>query len=121
MKNGRRWFLSSIMMVLAGAESLFAALQQGSGFPRFPRIPDASQPFGGANIPPPLRPDPRAILKENQKKLKEDVAHLVKLVGELKKEVDNTDQADVLSLTLIHKADDVEKLAKKIKSLTRAE
>lgn len=119
MKNGRRWFLSSAVMVLGGAESLFAALQRGAGFPRLSQVPDASQPFGSPNTPPPLRPDPRAILKENQKKLKEDVDHLVKLVGELKKEVDTTNQEDVLSLTLIHKADEVEKLAKKIKSLTR--
>jgi hypothetical protein len=121
MENERRWFLSSIVAVLAGVEPLFAALQQGNRLPRFPQIPDASQPYGSPNVPPALRPDPKALLKENQKKLRHDVEHLVELAGELKKEADETDQTDVLSLTFIRKAEEIEKLAKQIKSLARAD
>jgi hypothetical protein len=120
MENGRRRFLSSVVVALAGADSLFAAAQRGSGFPPIPQIPDASQPYGSRNAPPTPRPDPKAILEENQKKLRSDVERLVKLAEELKKEADETDQTDVLSLTLIRKTEEIEKLAKHIRSLARS-
>jgi DNA-binding MltR family transcriptional regulator len=52
--------------------------------------------------------------------LRSDVERLVKLAEELKKEADETDQTDVLSLTLIRKAEEIEKLAKQIRSLARS-
>lgn len=121
MENGRRWFLSGILGVLAGAEPLFAALQGNGGFPPFSQNPDASQPYGSSNAAPGLRPDPKALLRENQKKLRKDAADLLKLAGELKKEADQTDQTDVLSVKLIRKAEAAEKLAKKIRSLARGD
>ena len=120
MENGRRWFLSSIVAALAGAESLFAGLQRRSRVPPFPQIPDASQPYGSRRVEPMPKPDPKALLKENQKKLRLDVDRLVELAAELKKEADETDQTDVLSLSLIRKAEEIEKLARQIKSLARS-
>jgi hypothetical protein len=45
---------------------------------------------------------------------------LVQLARELKDEADKTEQTDVLSLSLVHKAEEVEKLARQIKDLIRA-
>jgi len=44
----------------------------------------------------------------------------LQLAQELKGEADKTEQTSVLSLSLVHKAEEVEKLAKQIKGLARA-
>lgn len=76
------------------------------------------QPRRGQDFPPsPPQPDPHAILKQNEKDLKKDVQKLFELAEELKKEVEKTDSSEVLSLNLIRKAGEIEKLAKHIKSL----
>ena len=36
-------------------------------------------------FPPPHKPDPRAILKQNQEEIKKDVARLTEIVAELQK------------------------------------
>jgi hypothetical protein len=119
MVKGRRSFISCIVAVLAGARSSLAQQQQQSPFPRVPGVPGAGQnPFPGEE--PPRVPDPKEQLKENQKNLRRDVDRLVELAQELKTESEKTEQTSVLSLSLIHKAEEVEKLARQIKSLARA-
>src|SRR6266849_2765374 len=103
MVRGRRLFISYIVAFLAAARSSLA-LQQ--------------QPFPGDE--PYRAPDPKEQLKENQKNLRRDADRLVELAQELKTESDKTEQTSVLSLSLIHKAEEVEKLARQIKSLARA-
>lgn len=71
---------------------------------------------GGPNAP---EPDPKAVLKANAKDIKSDVARLSGLVDELKKQVDATDSTSVLSLAMVHKAEDIEKLAHHIATLAR--
>ncbi len=61
----------------------------------------------------------RGILKANQKDIKRDVERLAELAQELKQEVEKTDSSEVLSLPLLRKAEEIEKLAKHIKSLAR--
>jgi hypothetical protein len=63
--------------------------------------------------------DPHKILKHNQELIEADIRRLFNLATDLKKEVDATNSADVLSLTLLQKADEVEKLAHHIKALAR--
>jgi DNA-binding MltR family transcriptional regulator len=75
------------------------------------------QPGDGPTLPV---PDPRAQLKENQKNLRQDADHLLQLAKELKDEAEKTEQTDVLSLSLVKKAEEVEKLARHIKDLARA-
>ena len=43
----------------------------------------------------------------------------MELAEDLKKEVDKTDSADVLSLQMVKKAEEIEKLARQIKNLAR--
>jgi hypothetical protein len=120
MVKGRRSFISSFLAVLAAARSSFARQQQQSPFPRVPGLPGADRPYPFPGDEPPRAPDPREQLKENQKNLRRDVDRLVELAQELKTETDKTEQTSVLSLSLIHKAEEVEKLARQIKYLARA-
>jgi hypothetical protein len=51
---------------------------------------------------------------ERKKQLTDDSARLLKLANELKTEVDKTDK-DTLSISVIRKADEIERLAKIVK------
>ncbi len=119
MQTERRLFLSMIAMTLAGAKAVLAGQRGRLPLPAPPgQIPDASGsgPITG-NDDPLLRKHEKDQLKENQKNLRNDVAHLLRLAQELKDEADKTDQSDVLSLSLIRKAEEIEKLAHRIKGL----
>jgi hypothetical protein len=64
--------------------------------------------------PPKL--DPKLILEANQKEIKKNVEKLFDLASELKAEVEKTDSVLVLSLGMLRKAEEIEKLAKEIRS-----
>jgi hypothetical protein len=122
MKTGRRFFLSGIAATMAGARALWAGAQgQRRDNPsHIPQIPDASSSNGEDDIPLPPRADPRVQLKEDQKALRHDVDHLLQMVKELKDESDKTPETDVLSLSLVKKVEDIEKLARQIRDRIRA-
>ena len=69
-----------------------------------------------ASFPPGSR---KAALEENEKDIKKKVEKLFQLATELKDEVDKTDSAKVLSVAMLKKAEEIEKLAKDIKSRTK--
>jgi|NGEPerStandDraft_6_1074524.scaffolds.fasta_scaffold372483_1 hypothetical protein len=124
MQTARRSFLSMIVVTLAGVRVLFAK-GQGDG----PRMP-MSQPdpgWSGREIPRTQIDNPVSRqrnlteqLKQNQKDLRRDVDQLLELAKELKNESDKTEQTNVMSLSLIRKAEEIEKLARQIKGLVRA-
>jgi hypothetical protein len=121
METGRRSFFSSIVVTLVGVIGLFAGRQRQGPVHRIPQIPDASVPDGPLGEEPAApRRDPVEQLKENQKSLRRDADRLLQLAQELKDEADKTEQTNVLSLSLVHKAEEVEKLARQIKGLARA-
>ena len=64
--------------------------------------------------PPKL--DPKLILEANQKEIKKNVEKLFDLASELKAEVEKTDSVQVLSLAMVRKTEEIEKLAKDIRS-----
>jgi hypothetical protein len=119
MKTGRRTFLSGIAATLAAAEALLAGEQQRHETPHPTPIPDAS---GSSGVDDPTLPprDPRALLKDEQKSLRHDVARLLEMAKDLKDESDKTPETDVLSLSLVKKAEDIEKLARQIRDRIRA-
>jgi hypothetical protein len=122
METGRRYFLSNIAVMVAGSRTLWAGGQRQPPMPST-QIPDASSRSNRPqpdDMPPPPMADPKVQLKESQKNLRRDADHLLELANELKDEAYKTEQTDVLSLSLIHKAEEVEKLAKQIKDLVRA-
>ncbi len=120
MKTGRRFFLSGMAATLAGTRALLAQ-PQGHDLPsRIPQIPDASSPDGRDDMPQPPAASPKEQLKETQKALRKDVDRLLQLAQEFKQESDKTPETDVLSLSLVKKAEDIEKLARQIRDLIRA-
>lgn len=106
-------------MVMAGVKPLWAAPQRRTP-PMSPRLPDGVDPGDQpSGIPALPAPNPKAQLEENQKNLRKDAEHLLQLARELKDDVDKTEQTDVLSLSLLKKAEEVEKLARQIKDLAK--
>jgi hypothetical protein len=84
--------------------------------------PQAPSPTIPPTIPslPPLHTRDREYLKENQARIKKDIARLSQLVDELQQGLDDSDTREVLSLDVIHKTEEIEKLAKQIRDLVRA-
>jgi hypothetical protein len=122
MKTERRLFLSGLAATLAGTKSLLAGAQtqQRHDPGRVPSVPDASGANGDDEITPPPGASPKEQLKENQKILRRDVDHLLQLAQDLKDESDKTPETDVLSLSLVKKTEDIERLARQIRDKIRA-
>jgi hypothetical protein len=115
MSHSRRGFLGAAATLVAA--SAFGAQQQmgqQSPQPAVPNLPEDS-----VSRIPPRKPDPRAILKQNQQDIKKDVARLTEVVAELQKSLDDSDTREVLSLDVVHKTDEIERLAKQIRSLVK--
>jgi hypothetical protein len=83
-----------------------------------PNAPDQSFP-PGLNGPKLSPDDQKAQKKQNQLELKSDVAKLSELVSELKENVERIDTDSTLSLPIVKKAQQIEKLAKQIKDLAK--
>ena len=60
--------------------------------------------------------DSKAVLEANQKDIKKNIEKLFQLASELKAEVEKTDSVQVLSVPMLKKAEEIEKLAKSIRS-----
>jgi hypothetical protein len=60
--------------------------------------------------------DTKAVLEANEKGIKKNVERLYQLAGELRAEVEKTDSVHVLSLGMLKKTEEIEKLAKEIRS-----
>lgn len=120
MKTGRRFFVSSMAAALAGTQVLPAGGQRHQPSSHNPQMPDASGSNGADDAPLPGRADPKAQLKEDQKTLRRDVDRLLHLVQDLKDESDKTPETDVLSLSLVKKTEEIEKLARQIRDRIRA-
>jgi hypothetical protein len=116
MDKHKRDFLAAIIAGAAAAPLAFFAratfAQHGRGGV-VPTPPD--------NMPDPLAQppafDPKKIQERNQKTILDDVQRLYKLAGELKDAVEKTDSTSTLSLSMVQKAKEVEKLAKQIATL----
>jgi hypothetical protein len=83
--------------------------------PPLPRGDEQSQ--GPPNNPP--GSTTKSVLEQNQKSIKKDIEKLFDLATELKSEVEKTDSTAVLSIPLVKKAEEIEKLAKQIKEHAR--
>lgn len=119
----RRSFLT--ITVLAGA---YVGLTGGAASAQTPVIrPPQNPPMPGQPGQPPTsetegpslpNPDKR-ILESNDKDMKKKVEELYQLAKELKDEVEKTDSSKVLSLNLVRKAEEIEKLAHDIKNRSK--
>jgi hypothetical protein len=117
MDNQKRDFLGVLITAaLAAPIAIFARAtfaQQGIG--RRPGPPSTLPDPSAQPASPPF--DPKKIQEHNQRVILEDIQKLYKLAGELKDEVEKTDSTSTLSLTMVQKAKEVEKLAKQIANL----
>jgi len=114
MDHQKRDFIS-VLMSAAVATSV-AIFTRGAFARQMGRRPGPPDPLSDPmNQPPPF--NPKKIQEQNQKTIVQDIQRLYKLAGELKDEVEKTDSTKTLSLPMIQKAKEVEKLAKQIASL----
>jgi hypothetical protein len=122
MSHSRRGLLRAAVTFAAAS-----ALPAGAQYIRHdgtPPTPSNSSNFPDGTltqVPSGQKPnsDPRAILKQNEQDIKKDIAHLTEVVAELQKSLDDIDTKEVLLLDAVHKTDEIEKLAKKIRSLLK--
>ncbi len=121
MQETRRRLLMAITSSLGvlAAAPLLAGLQ-------LPRPSRDARPYpNGRNpgLPPgpddPSTPERKALLLESQKQIRADVAKLYEMAADIKSEVEKTDASATLSLSLVKKAQEIEKLAKQIKNLAK--
>ena len=111
MPNSRRRLLATALIAL-GALCLWPrslAAQEGTAPITPPRVVEPKNP------PEPDAATRALLAEENRKALKEDVEKLYDLAAQLKTDLEKTDSTTVLSLALVKKAEEIEKLAKHIK------
>ena len=115
MQSSRRRLLlmsfAVVPAVLIGRQD--SPLQDNARGKRRPDAPDDAS--NGANAPNLPAAANKAMLEERQKSIKKDVEKLYELAAQLKTEVEKTDSTTVLSLAMLKKAEEIEKLARQIK------
>jgi hypothetical protein len=118
MQPSRRrllWFTSA---AAAGCFFNFASgrAQDAGSSGRGRRPADSPEdPSDSPNSPNPNFNPAKTRLEEHQKNIKKEVEKLYNLASQLKTEVEKTDSTTVLSLAMVKKAEEIEKLAKQIK------
>jgi hypothetical protein len=109
--ESRRKFLTTV--ISAGAPAVMLALLPGAQVrgqrPQNPQPPKEEEPS-----PPKI--DSKLILEANQKEIRKNVEKLYGLASELKAEVEKTDAVLVLSVAMLRKTDEIEKLARDIRN-----
>jgi hypothetical protein len=114
MTNTRRGFLTG----LGGTTLIFmgAAILSGQAKPtgRPPTTDPSQEPESSDSSP--LKSPAKALLEANEKDIKKNIEKLYQLATDLKAEVEKTDSSQFLSLALVKKAEEIEKLARDIKT-----
>ena len=113
MPSSTRRLLLMSLLLLPGM------LARGQDFPtqdkRGRRRPDGSEDPSTNPNSPTFPASSKVLLEERQKNIKKEVEKLYDLASQLKTEVEKTDSTTVLSLAMVKKAEEIEKLAKQIK------
>jgi hypothetical protein len=112
----------------SGSVCLFFALLSPQGIPSPPSQQPLPPPLGlpqpddnGPGIPPRIRKEmERKANEQRQAELKRDTDRLLKLSTELKSYVDKSNE-NILSMDVIKKADEIEKLAHSVKVKMRGD
>jgi len=113
MYESRRSLLRSMVGVVA-LFSITASAVRGQD--PFPKVPSPMHPGEDEPIANPNAKSPTKIrLEENQKDIKKDIEKLFDLASQLKQQIEKTDATAVLSLAMVKKAEEIERLARQIK------
>jgi len=102
------WFIGLAGMAVISAGVAIAQVQEPKGQDQ--AVTTASKPADAAGSPN----QPKDATLQRQKQLEEDTAKLLVLANELKAEMDKSTK-DTLSLSVIKKAEEIEKLARKVR------
>jgi peptidoglycan hydrolase CwlO-like protein len=105
--------------------SLLKLFSRAAAFSICAALTESQEPFPPSRQHPPRpgeddsnlpeKASSKAVLEENQKDIKKNVEKLFDLASQLKEQVEKTDSTTTLSLTLVKKAEEIEKLARQIK------
>jgi hypothetical protein len=107
-----------IILLVLFALQLSSAQQQ---LPLPPIAPPGQQPDSGPNLPTDMRKRmEKEANKQRQAELKRDTDKLLKLSTELKQYVDKSNE-NILSMDVVKKADEIEKLAHNVKIKMRGD
>ena len=119
MQESRRAILRNFMAIAA---ALSVSASAGVGQDPFPKPPSPMRPDAAddePNLNPNMKSPKKARLEENQKDIKKNVEKLFDLASQLKQQVEKTDATAVLSLPMVKKAEEIERLARQIKELAK--
>ncbi len=107
----------SLLRSMAGVVALFSITASAiRGQDPFPKAPSAMHPGEDEPIANPTAKSPTKIrLEENQKDIKKNIEKLFDLASQLKQQIEKTDATAVLSLAMVKKAEEIERLARQIK------
>ena len=117
MRESRRRFvlaLAGVTGCLSARESLLFA-QHRRGFPDPPEPAEKQNPAAATPDDTGHQSAKRALL-ENEREFRAGVERLYQLTSELHDEVQKTVTSDVLSIRMFKKTEEIEKLAKQLKS-----
>jgi hypothetical protein len=106
---------------LVAGSALYSQPQRPDIQPRpSPNTPDPDHPWGlaGHGDRPPER---KGVDKQNQAEVKASVEKLYVLISELKEQVEKSDVNLMLSVSVVKKSHEIEKLAKHVKELAKGE
>jgi len=117
--ENRRSFVSAILLAAAIPTWLFGATRLSQGPPPTPPVGGRKPPSDQGPETPEVPSADKHILDENEKEIKKKVERLYDLASDLKTQVEKTDSSKVLSLNLIRKAEEIEKLAHDIKTRSK--
>jgi hypothetical protein len=123
IRGGRRRFLATMAIAGSALATGQAMLAQtpipGEGPPRgMPRPPAASEPKDQGDTGPVSNAPAakRARMLQQEKEFREGIERLYALSGELREEVQKTPTLQVLSVRMYKKTEEIEKLAKQLKT-----
>ena len=125
--NKRNFLTVMIPMALGVPLGLFSSAGVAYAQNGLPARPESAQNPGPPKLDQPMPSDEikpnskeaKDILKQKQRQIAENVERIYKLAEELKDEVEKTDATNTLSLPMVQKAEQIEKLAKQVKNLAR--
>ena len=118
MRETRRGFV----MAMAAAACLISA-EEGWPLAQYPPTPPPPPKPAETPNPAEIHANPqaiaaakRAMLQQNEKEFREGVERLYQLTSGLREEVQKTATTDVLSVRMVKKTEQIEKLAKMLKN-----
>jgi hypothetical protein len=122
MPYSRRSLMFTLVVgagALATGRALYSQPQHPTVEPRpSPNTPDPAHPWGlGGHDDKPT--ESKGIGKQNQVEVRAGVEKLYVLISELKEQVEKSDANAVLSVAVVKKSQEIEKLAKHVKDLAK--